>query len=162
MLHFDNEVLDVDMIPISDQATYLKSKDREASLNGALSDISQWVDGFVDDKCAFGSGYRGLDQSLEGWLADYSNNSQPENGDSINQEIITPTRQNIIFEGAVTLKDINQKILTPPSSKSKKSHEQDPANSYPTSAFSGKPVVGKTKIHTEGGKGSITIMRTKG
>ncbi|KAG7011330.1 Protein XRI1, partial [Cucurbita argyrosperma subsp. argyrosperma] len=65
------------------------------------------------------------------------------------------------FHGDVTLKDINQRIRTPPPSKSKH-HPEDPSLSYPTSAFSGKPVVGKTKIHTEGGKGSITIMRTKG
>ncbi|KAL5562112.1 hypothetical protein UlMin_031859 [Ulmus minor] len=63
--------------------------------------------------------------------------------------------------GDVTLKDINQRILTPPPSKSKQNNE-DPNVAYPTSAFSGKPVVGKTKIRTEGGKGSITIMRTKG
>lgn len=63
--------------------------------------------------------------------------------------------------GDVTLKDINQKIRTPPPSKLKQKSE-DPSVSYPTSAFSGKPVVGKTKIRTEGGKGSITIMRTKG
>ncbi|PON60819.1 Protein XRI [Trema orientale] len=63
--------------------------------------------------------------------------------------------------GDVTLKEINQRIRTPPPSKSKKKNEE-PSISYPTSAFSGKPVVGKTKIHTEGGKGSITIMRTKG
>lgn len=63
--------------------------------------------------------------------------------------------------GDVTLKDINQRILTPPPSKSKQSKD-DPSASYPTSALTGKPVVGKTKIRTEGGKGSITIMRTKG
>lgn len=62
--------------------------------------------------------------------------------------------------GDVTLKEINQRIQTPPPSKSKKNSE-DPS-AYPKSAFSGKPVVGKTKIRTEGGKGSITIMRTKG
>lgn len=62
--------------------------------------------------------------------------------------------------GDVTLKDINQRIHTPPPSTLKQSYD-DPAG-YPTSAFSGKPVVGTTKIHTEGGKGSITIMRTKG
>ncbi|KAG6423111.1 hypothetical protein SASPL_113496 [Salvia splendens] len=57
--------------------------------------------------------------------------------------------------GHTTLQDINQRIHNPPKPK--------PAeDEYPTSAFSGKPVVGKTKIHTEGGKGSITIMRTKG
>ncbi|MED6183922.1 hypothetical protein PIB30_042472 [Stylosanthes scabra] len=62
--------------------------------------------------------------------------------------------------GDVTLKEINKRIHTPPSSKSKQSGE-DPS-AYPKSAFSGKPVVNKTKIRTEGGKGSITIMRTKG
>uniref|UniRef100_A0A2P2KKQ3 Protein XRI1 n=1 Tax=Rhizophora mucronata TaxID=61149 RepID=A0A2P2KKQ3_RHIMU len=63
------------------------------------------------------------------------------------------------FHGDVTLNDINRQIQTPPPSKSKL-NDEDPA-AYPTSAFSGKPVVGKTKIRTEG-KGSITIMRTKG
>ncbi|KAK7304507.1 hypothetical protein VNO77_42388 [Canavalia gladiata] len=62
--------------------------------------------------------------------------------------------------GDVTLKEINQRIRTPPPSKSKQNND-DPS-AYPKSAFSGKPVVGKTKIRTEGGKGSITIMRTKG
>lgn len=61
--------------------------------------------------------------------------------------------------GDVTLNDINQRIHNPPKPKP---NEEDPSVSYPTSAFSGKPVVGKTKIRTEGGKGSITIMRTKG
>ncbi|KAL8486451.1 hypothetical protein ACS0TY_023221 [Phlomoides rotata] len=62
------------------------------------------------------------------------------------------------IHGDVTLKDINRRILNPPKPK-----PEDPiASSYPTSAFSGKPVVGKTKIQTEGGKGSITIMRTIG
>lgn len=63
--------------------------------------------------------------------------------------------------GDVTLKDINQRISTPPPSKSKQACE-DASPSYPTSALTGKPVVGKTKIRTEGGKGSITIMRTIG
>ncbi|XP_049932923.1 protein XRI1-like isoform X2 [Nymphaea colorata] len=66
------------------------------------------------------------------------------------------------MQGAVTLSDINQRILTPPASMSKYKKSKDAASSYPTSAFSGKPVVALTKIQTEGGKGSITIMRTKG
>ncbi|KZV31609.1 hypothetical protein F511_27640 [Dorcoceras hygrometricum] len=61
--------------------------------------------------------------------------------------------------GDTTLKDINLKIHTPP--KLLQSNE-DLSDSCLTSAFSGKPVVGRTKIHTDGGKGSITIMRTKG
>jgi len=65
-------------------------------------------------------------------------------------------------QGDVTLKDINQRIHAPPPSRSKQKMDEDPFTAYPTSAFSGKPVVHKTKIRTEGGKGSITIMRTKG
>ncbi|KAJ4868769.1 Protein XRI1 [Raphanus sativus] len=60
----------------------------------------------------------------------------------------------------MTLKDINQKILTPPGKPKENKAETTPV--IQTSAFSGKPVVGKTKIRTEGGKGSITIMRTRG
>ncbi|CAN6545113.1 unnamed protein product [Malus baccata var. baccata] len=114
---------------------------------------------------------------------------RPEHEVNVVQQRITRTPQNVIFKGRksyirtptklatsvaypfafikpsgahgdVTLKDINQRIRTPPPSKAKQKQE-DPA-AYPTSAFSGKPVVGKTKIRTEGGKGSITIMRTKG
>ncbi|KAK9733922.1 hypothetical protein RND81_04G101200 [Saponaria officinalis] len=59
------------------------------------------------------------------------------------------------IHGYTTLKDINQRLHTPPPSKPKEENE------FPTSAFSGKPVVGKTKIPTRG-NGSITIMRTKG
>ncbi|GAB2282083.1 hypothetical protein Dimus_016641 [Dionaea muscipula] len=64
--------------------------------------------------------------------------------------------------GDVTLRDINQKIHSPPQKVKQPGKEEDNLEAYPTSAFSGKPVVGKTKIRTEGGKGSITIMRTKG
>lgn len=39
-------------------------------MDEALSDMSQWVAGFADDASASGSGYEGLDQSSEGWLAD--------------------------------------------------------------------------------------------
>uniref|UniRef100_A0A7N0UQF1 Protein XRI1 n=1 Tax=Kalanchoe fedtschenkoi TaxID=63787 RepID=A0A7N0UQF1_KALFE len=59
-------------------------------------------------------------------------------------------------KGGMTLDDINQKIHTPP-----KKPDPIPPN-LPKSAFSGKLVVGKTRIRTEGGKGSITIMRTRG
>ncbi|KAL9660273.1 hypothetical protein QQ045_025086 [Rhodiola kirilowii] len=60
-------------------------------------------------------------------------------------------------KGGMTLQDINQKIHTPPPKK------PDPlTTNLPKSAFSGKLVVGKTRIRTEGGKGSITIMRTRG
>ncbi|XP_044979485.1 protein XRI1-like isoform X1 [Hordeum vulgare subsp. vulgare] len=56
-------------------------------------------------------------------------------------------------EGNITLKDINQLIHAPP---------KQPPEILGMSAFSGKPVIGKTRIRTEGGKGSITILRTKG
>jgi hypothetical protein len=64
------------------------------------------------------------------------------------------------IHGDITLTEINKRIQLPPPSKAKQIKE-DPIV-YPKSAFSGKPVVGKTKIRTEGGKGSITIMRTRG
>ncbi|XP_071691632.1 protein XRI1-like [Rutidosis leptorrhynchoides] len=216
MLHFDEEVL-----PLCDEdfsSTFLNSKEREDSLDGAFSDMAQWVSGFADDMSTSASGHDSLEQSSDGWLADClvddsgmqfscddmnlsgtsdmqmnltdSNSSQPDNRGNTIQGRRTPIRQNVIFkgkksliktptkmtssvvlpfafvkpygvQGAVTLKDINQKIHTPPPSKSKKSYE-DPVMEYPTSAFSGKPIVVKTKILTEGGKGSITIMRTKG
>ncbi|TVU36034.1 hypothetical protein EJB05_17944 [Eragrostis curvula] len=65
------------------------------------------------------------------------------------------------FHGAVTLNDINKKIHAPPPYKIKHKNDEEP-NSHEASAISGKPVVHKTKIHTEGGKGSITITRTLG
>jgi hypothetical protein len=63
--------------------------------------------------------------------------------------------------GNLTLNDINQRIHAPPRSKLKHKVEAD-VGPYITSAFSGKPVVGRTKIRTEGGRGIITIMRTRG
>ncbi|KAM7527412.1 hypothetical protein LguiB_030822 [Lonicera macranthoides] len=216
MLQFDNEVLDIDPFCNEDiSSVFLKSKEREGSVDEVLSDMSQWVSVFADDTSP--SGYEGLDQSSEGWLVDCFNdaemhfnpddmnlpgtsdvqidatencNNPPEYEASMVQEHPARTRRNVVFKGRksyirsptklassvvypfafvkpcgvhgdVTLKDINQKILTPPPSKSKQSKE-DPTPSYPTSAITGKPVVGKTKIRTEGGKGSITIMRTKG
>ncbi|KAJ1695145.1 hypothetical protein LUZ63_011843 [Rhynchospora breviuscula] len=63
--------------------------------------------------------------------------------------------------GDLTLNEINQRIHAPPKSKLKHKVEEE-LGPYTTSAFSGKPVVGRTKIRTEGGRGSITIMRTMG
>uniref|UniRef100_A0A5B6YJI6 Putative X-ray induced transcript 1 n=1 Tax=Davidia involucrata TaxID=16924 RepID=A0A5B6YJI6_DAVIN len=215
MLQFDTQVLGAPLCNEEMSSTFLKSKEREDSIEEALSDMSQWVSGFAEDTSA--SCYEGLDQSSEGWLADCFNdtemhlspddtnlsgasdvqiditelcNTPPEYEANMDQEHPTQTHRNVIFKGRksymrtptklassvaypfafikpcgvhgdVTLKDINQRILSPPTSKSKQNNE-DPSASYPTSAFSGKPVVGKTKIRTEGGKGSITIMRTKG
>eukprot|EP00252_Welwitschia_mirabilis_P001527 TRINITY_DN11393_c0_g1_i2.p1 TRINITY_DN11393_c0_g1~~TRINITY_DN11393_c0_g1_i2.p1 ORF type:complete len:196 (+),score=17.59 TRINITY_DN11393_c0_g1_i2:408-995(+) len=67
-------------------------------------------------------------------------------------------------QGDVTLKDINQRISGQSSGKlgGRASDRQAlRGQALSTSAFSGKAVVHLTKIHTEG-KGSITIMRTKG
>uniref|UniRef100_A0A0D9V9J7 Protein XRI1 n=1 Tax=Leersia perrieri TaxID=77586 RepID=A0A0D9V9J7_9ORYZ len=65
------------------------------------------------------------------------------------------------FRGDVTLHDINERIHAPPPYKIRHKMDEDQLT-YQTSAISGKPVVHKTKIHTEGGKGSITITRTRG
>ncbi|ESW12620.1 hypothetical protein PHAVU_008G128100 [Phaseolus vulgaris] len=117
-------------------------------------------------------------------------NFQPALEQNVVQHRVTKTHKNIVFKGGksfietptklaasvaypfafikpsgahgdVTLKEINQRILSPPPPLKSKLSVEDPST-YPKSAFSGKPVVGKTKIHIEGGKGSITIMRTKG
>lgn len=65
-------------------------------------------------------------------------------------------------QGDVTLNDINQRILMPQSRLRHHGKYYDTAlQSASSPAFSGKAVVALTKIHTEG-KGSITIMRTKG
>ncbi|XP_062207891.1 protein XRI1-like isoform X3 [Phragmites australis] len=72
-------------------------------------------------------------------------------------EVIKPCS----FHGDVTLNDINKKIHAPPPYKIKHKNDEEP-NLHQASAISGKPVVHKTKIHTEGGKGSITITRTRG
>ncbi|KQK11214.1 protein XRI1 [Brachypodium distachyon] len=65
------------------------------------------------------------------------------------------------FHGGITLREINQKIHAPPPHKIRHKSDEGPA-SYQASAISGKPVVHKTKIHTEGRKGTITITRTMG
>ncbi|XP_057852938.2 protein XRI1 isoform X3 [Cryptomeria japonica] len=67
-------------------------------------------------------------------------------------------------EGDVTLKDINQRILMPPTRPIQHpvgDHAKPPSAASTGSGLSGKAVVALTKIHTEG-KGTITIMRTKG
>eukprot|EP00249_Psilotum_nudum_P025619 c30323_g1_i1 orf=117-959(-) len=61
-------------------------------------------------------------------------------------------------EGAVTLEDINQRILLP-LSEPRECYNNCEARASGI-GFSGKSIVGLTKIHTEG-NGSITIIRTK-
>ncbi|XVF81201.1 hypothetical protein PTKIN_Ptkin15bG0137100 [Pterospermum kingtungense] len=215
MLQFDTHAVDSSLVCEEMASVFLKSREKDDSIEEVLPDASQWVAGLSEDASA--SSYEGLDQSCEGWLAEYFNdtemllscddmnlsgapdvqidisefcNAQPESGADAVQKQATRTPRNVIFKGKksfirtppklassvaypfafikpcgfhgdVTLKDINQRIQTPPPLKPKQSNE-DLAAAFPTSAFSGKPVVGKTKIRTEGGKGSITIMRTKG
>ncbi|GAV70706.1 hypothetical protein CFOL_v3_14204 [Cephalotus follicularis] len=218
MLDFNTQEIDFSLCSEAMSSAFLKSNEREESLEEVLPEASQWDPGVSEDAA---SSYEGL-QTSEKWIAECFNdtdmpispddmtlsgasdiqidisgrdechfcNVTPEVEANTVQQHIPRTPRNIIFKGRksfirtptkspssvaypfafvkpctfhgdVTLKDINQKILTPPPSKSKESDE-DPTAGYPTSAFSGKPVVGKTKIRTEGGKGSITIMRTKG
>ncbi|XP_076939408.1 protein XRI1-like [Bidens hawaiensis] len=74
MLHFDNEISDMDVMPFCEEdysSVYLKSKvlneqEWDTSMDEALSDMNQWVAGFADDT----SGDEGLDLSSEEWLAD--------------------------------------------------------------------------------------------
>ncbi|KAK4844127.1 hypothetical protein QYF36_016816 [Acer negundo] len=213
MLQFDSQVVDNSLCCDELPSAFLKSNERESSVEEVLPESSQWIPGFSDVSA---SGYDGLDQTLEGWITECLNDDEinffpddmnlsgasdiqidisdfanlpPANDANVvqQQDTRTPSR-NVVFKGRksfigtptklassiaypfafikpcgvhgdITLKDINQRIHTTPS-KSKQDTE-DPSM-FPTSAFSGKPVVGKTKIRTEGGKGSITIMRTKG
>ena len=67
-------------------------------------------------------------------------------------------------QGDVTLNDINQRILMPQLRLTYRHHGKyyDTAlQSASSMTFSGKAIVSLTTFHTEG-KGSITIMRTKG
>lgn len=67
-------------------------------------------------------------------------------------------------EGDVTLNDINQRISMPPTRPIQHpvgDHAKPSSAASSGSGLSGKAVVALTKIHTEG-KGTITIMRTKG
>lgn len=67
-------------------------------------------------------------------------------------------------EGDVTLNDINQRISMPPARPIQHpvgDYAKPPSVASSGSGLSGKAVVALTKIHTEG-KGTITIMRTKG
>ncbi|KAG6435578.1 hypothetical protein SASPL_100452 [Salvia splendens] len=206
-LQFESEVLD--STPFHEEM-FLRSKETQDSLEDAITDMSEWVDGFAGPAEPSGVYLE------EGWIADcfideeMNFNAEDTNGEAGASDVqvnygelpnAAPeydanavekhpvhTPGNVVFKGRksymrtppklassvvypftfikpcgvhgdVTLKDINKRIHTPPKSKQ---NEQDPSVPYPTSAFSGKPVVGKTKIRTEGGEGSITILRTRG
>ncbi|KAF5480920.1 hypothetical protein F2P56_001623 [Juglans regia] len=214
MLQFNIQPMDPSHISEERSSAFLKSHEREDSLEEFFPESSHWDSGPSGNASAFTN--ESLDQSSEEWIAECLNDTEMDfNHDYLNfsgaselfditelcdmppeyeanmvQKTVTQTPQKIVFKGRksfistptklaasvaypfafikpsgahgdVTLKEINQRIRTPPPSKSEQGTE-DPVVSYPTSAFSGKPVVGKTKIRTEGGKGSITIMRTKG
>ncbi|XP_073027791.1 protein XRI1-like [Primulina eburnea] len=212
MLQFESEVLNA---PLYNDDIFLRSKERQDSLEANMHDMSEWVAGFADGASA--SNNECLDPSFEGWISDYFNDAEihcsaedvcdrsgasdvqinitelckmpPEYvGNAVTNHPVTHRRSgafkgrksymctlpkpssSVVYpfafikpcgaHGDMTLEDINQKLHAP--RKSKQDQGDDPSVPYPTSAFSGKPVVGKTKIHTEGGEGSITIMRTKG
>ncbi|XP_075489082.1 protein XRI1-like isoform X2 [Primulina tabacum] len=211
MLQFESEVLNA---PLYNDDIFLRSKERQDSLEADMHDMSEWVAGFADGASA--SNNECLDPSFEGWISDYFNDAEihcsaedcdpsgasdvqinitelckmpPEyDANAVTNHPVTHRRSgafkgrksymctlpkpssSVVYpfafikpcgaHGDMTLEDINQKLHAPP--KSKQDQGDDPSVPYPTSAFSGKPVVGKTKIHTEGGEGSITIMRTKG
>ncbi|GMP88897.1 hypothetical protein CsSME_00040714 [Camellia sinensis var. sinensis] len=74
MLQFDNEILGSPLCNEEISSVFLKSKEREDSLEEALSDMSHGVSGFEEETSA--TGHEGLDQSSEGWLADCFNNDE--------------------------------------------------------------------------------------
>ncbi|KAJ6401660.1 hypothetical protein OIU84_016958 [Salix udensis] len=166
-------------------------QDTSASSYNGLDQSSEWCIGdcFNDSEMQFSPNDMNLPgaSDIQIHISDFCNDP-PEFEAKVVQKCVTRTPRNVVFKdmksfiqtptklatcvaypfafikpcgvhGAVTLNEINQRIRTPPSQALLK--DEEPAV-YPMSAFSGKPVVGKTKIRTEGGKGSITIMRTKG
>ncbi|XAR60959.1 hypothetical protein NMG60_11034515 [Bertholletia excelsa] len=189
-LQFNDEVLDTPLCNEM-SSVFLKSKETSLSSYEGLDHSSDgWLADCFNDSDVHRSlddmnlsGASNVQIHISGLC-----NKPPERGHTMAPNRPTQTCKNVVFKGRksyvqapiklassvaypfafvkpcgaygdVTLKDINQRLHNP--LKSKQLNE-DPSASYPTSAFSGKPVVGKTKIRTEGGKGSITIMRTKG
>ncbi|XP_054794911.1 uncharacterized protein LOC129312126 [Prosopis cineraria] len=70
-----------------------------------------------------------------------------------------------IREGEVTLNDINERILMPPTRPVRHpvgDFASRPCLSATGAGLSGKAVVALTRIHTQGRRGTITIIRTKG
>ena len=68
-------------------------------------------------------------------------------------------------EGDVTLNDINERILMPPTRPVRHpvgDFACRPCVSPHGPGLSGKAVVALTRIHTQGRRGTITIIRTKG
>ncbi|XP_011011915.1 PREDICTED: protein XRI1-like isoform X3 [Populus euphratica] len=161
-----------------------------SSYNGLDQSSERWItDCFNDSEMHFSPNDMNLPgaSDIQIDISDFCNDP-PQFEANVVQKCITPTPRNVVFKGMksfiqaptklaipvaypfafikpcgvhgdVTLNEINQRIHTPLSKA--KLRDEEPVV-YPMSAFSGKPVVGKTKIHTEGRKGSITITRTKG
>ncbi|XP_039046285.1 protein XRI1-like [Hibiscus syriacus] len=69
MLQFETHVIDSSLVCEEMPSALLKSRERDDSTEEVLPDSSQWIAGFSEDASA--SGYEGLDQSCEGWLAEY-------------------------------------------------------------------------------------------
>lgn len=68
-------------------------------------------------------------------------------------------------EGDLTLNDINERILMPPTRPVRHpvgDFACRPCVSAQGPGLSGKAVVALTRIHTQGRRGTITIIRTKG
>ncbi|XP_034902007.1 protein XRI1 isoform X5 [Populus alba] len=161
-----------------------------SSYNGLDQSSERWIaDCFNDSEIHFSPNDMNLPgaSDIQIDISDFCNDP-PEFEANVVQKCVTRTPRNVVFKGMksfiqtptklaisvaypfafikpcgvhgdVTLNEINRRIRTPPSKA--KLRDEEPVV-YPMSAFSGNPVVGKTKIRTEGGKGNITIMRTKG
>ncbi|XP_054794874.1 protein XRI1-like [Prosopis cineraria] len=167
MLQFSSEDGDLSMSCDDMSSEYLKLNGKD-SMKDVFFEVSQ----LISSGNTSGSSCDDLEHSAEGWLAQCFNDAEMDfspddimnlsEQDKINVSgrksfIRAPTKlaSSVAYpfafikpsgaHGDVTLKEINQRIQTPPPSKPKRSSEEDPS-AYPKSAFSGKPVVGKTKI----------------
>ncbi|KAL2615718.1 hypothetical protein AAZV13_08G084000 [Glycine max] len=94
-----------------------------------------------------------------------------ENDDTRNKKVVTRVVYPFAMvkpggrEGDVTLNDINERILMPPTRPVRHpvgDFACRPCVSAEGPGLSGKAVVALTRIHTQGGRGTITIIRTKG
>ncbi|XWS31273.1 hypothetical protein CRYUN_Cryun23aG0063100 [Craigia yunnanensis] len=128
MLQFDTHAVDSSLVCEEMPSAFLKSRERDDLIEEVLPDASQWVAGFSEDASTYS--YEGLDQSCEGWLAEYFNdaemllssddlnltgesdvqidiselcNAQPESGADAVQKQATPTPRNVVLKGNLSI-----------------------------------------------------------
>lgn len=148
---------------ISEQLLQESSVDGSMNISLPVSDAQEMQDLISPDLHSFLAKPSRGRLSLEGVQKDYP-------GPARKAKLATPVAYPFAVlkpsgvEGDVTLNDINKRILMPPTRPIQHpvgDYARPPSSASTGAGLSGKAVVALTKIHTEG-KGTITIMRTKG